>query len=284
MNARNVARSRVVDGRKDIKMEDNMMTNTVSEVQEPVVEAQTEEQPAEQTVEQPTEQQAEQPAEQPEQQHSQPQPRRVNQQFKAMRQEQERQFRQQIDQLQNSNDRLLEALKGYGYSGSAEEVAAQISAAQRGISIEEFNEQERQAAERAKAMMQNDPEYLAMKQKAEAYEQAAFDNLFKSDLAAIKKAFPDFKGKSIDDLGDQFAALRANGVDAVTAYAAMQQAKQATAKPVPPVMGAVNQTKAEKEFYSKEEYEAIIKAHPEYLDDQKFVDNIINKSMPKWPK
>ena len=279
MNARNVARSRVVDGRKDTKMEDNMMTNTVSEVQEPVVEAQSEEQPEEQ----PAEQNVEQPAEQPEQQHSQPQPRRVNQQFKAMRQEQER-LQRQIAEQQTANSRLMDALKGYGYSGTAEEIAAQITAAQRGISIEEFNEQERQAAERAKAMMQNDPEYLEMKHKAETYEQAVFDILFKSDLADIKEAFPDFKGKTIDDLGGQFAALRANGVDAVTAYAAMQQAKQATAKPVPPVMGAVNQTKAEKEFYSKEEYEAIIKAHPEYLDDPKFVDNIINKSMTKWPK
>lgn len=236
-------------------MEDNMMTNTVSEVQEPVVEAQTAEQPEEQPAEQTTEQTEQQPAEQ--QQTEQLQPRRVNQQFKAMRQEQERQFRQQIDQLQQSNNRLLEALKGYGYEGTPEEIAAQITAAQRGISIEEFNAQEQQAAERAKAMMQNDPEYLAMKQKAEAYEQAAFDNLFKSDLAAIKKAFPDFKGKTIDDLGDQFAALRANGVDAVTAYAAMQQAKQATAKPVPPVMGAVNQTSAEKEFYTSEELDRL---------------------------
>ena len=43
----------------------------------------------------------------------------------------------------------------------------------------------------------------------------------------------------------------------MTAYAAMQQAKQATAKPVPPVMGAVNQTPAEKEFYTSEELDRL---------------------------
>lgn len=240
-------------------MDEIIMNNENTEVQAPVVEEPTvateETSTTEETLTtEETQAAEEQPVERPAERK--PQSREVNHQFKLMRQEQER-LQRQIAEQQTANNRLLEALKGYGYSGSAEEVAAQIAAAQRGISIEEFNAQEQQAAERAKAMMQSDPEYLAMKQKAEAYEQAAFDNLFKSDLAAIKKAFPDFKGKSIDDLGDQFAALRANGVDAVTAYAAMQQAKQATAKPVPPVMGAVNQTPAEKEFYTSEELDRL---------------------------
>ena len=234
-------------------MEENIMTTENTEVQAPVVEEPTAAAEETSTTEE-TQTAEEIPVERPTERK--PQSREVNHQFKLMRQEQER-LQRQIAEQQTANNRLLEALKGYGYSGSAEEVAAQISAAQRGISIEEFNAQEQQAAERAKAMMQSDPEYLAMKQKAEAYEQAAFDNLFKSDLAAIKKAFPDFKGKSIDDLGDQFAALRANGVDAVTAYAAMQQAKQATAKPVPPVMGAVNQTPAEKDFYTSDELDRL---------------------------
>lgn len=240
-------------------MDEIIMNNENTEVQAPVVEEPTEATEETSTTEETltteeTQAADEQPVERPAERK--PQSREVNHQFKLMRQEQER-LQRQIAEQQTANNRLLEALKGYGYSGSAEEVAAQIAAAQRGISIEEFNAQEQQAAERAKAMMQNDPEYLAMKQKAEAYEQAAFDNLFKSDLAAIKKAFPDFRGKTIDDLGDQFAALRANGVDAVTAYAAMQQAKQATAKPVPPVMGAVNQTPAEKEFYTSEELDRL---------------------------
>lgn len=238
-------------------MDENIMTTENTEVQAPVVEEPTEAteetSAADETTEE-TQAAEEQPVERPAERK--PQSREVNHQFKLMRQEQER-LQRQIAEQQTANNRLLEALKGYGYEGTPEEIAAQITAAQRGISIEEFNAQEQQAAERARAMMQSDPEYLAMKQKADAYEQAAFDNLFKSDLAAIKKAFPDFKGKTIDDLGDQFAALRANGVDAVTAYAAMQQAKQATEKPVPPVMGAVNQTKTEKEFYTSEELDRL---------------------------
>ena len=233
-------------------MEENIMTTENTEVQAPVVE-----EPTAVTEETSTTEETTVADEQPEERPvKKPQSREVNHQFKLMRQVQER-LQRQIAEQQTANNRLLEALKGYGYEGTPEEIAAQITAAQRGISIEEFNAQEQQAAERAKEMMQNDPDYLAMKQKAEAYEQAAFDNLFKQDLADIKKAFPDFKGKSIDELGVQFAALRANGVDAVTAYAAMQQVKQATAKPVPPVMGAVNQTQAEKEFYTSDELDRL---------------------------
>lgn len=234
-------------------MEENIMTTENTEVQAPVVEEPTAVTEETSTTEE-TPVADEQPAERPPE--KKPQSREVNHQFKLMRQEQER-LQRQIAEQQTANSRLLEALKGYGYEGTPEEIAVQITAAQRGISPEELQAQEQQAAERAKELMQNDPEFLAMKQKAEAYEQVAFDNLFKADLAAIKKAFPDFKGKSIDELGGQFAALRANGVDAVTAYAAMQQAKQATEKPVPPVMGAVNQTKTEKEFYTSEELDRL---------------------------
>lgn len=238
-------------------MDEIIMNNENTEVQAPVVEeptAATEETSAADETTEETQAAEEQPVERPAERK--PQSREVNHQFKLMRQEQER-LQRQIAEQQTANNRLLEALKGYGYSGSAEEVAAQIAAAQRGISIEEFNEQEQQAAERARAMMQSDPEYLAMRQELNAYKQAAFENLFQNDLEDIKKAFPDFKGKSIDDLGFQFSVLRANGVDAVTAYAAMQQAEQATAKPVPPVMGAVNQTPAEKEFYTSEELDRL---------------------------
>lgn len=234
-------------------MEENIMTTENTEVQAPVVEEPTAVTEETSTTEETTVAD-EQPVERPPE--KKPQSREVNHQFKLMRQEQER-LQRQIAEQQTANNRLLEALKGYGYTGTPEEIAVQITAAQRGISPEELQAQEQQAAERAKAMMQNDPEYLAMKQELDSYKQAAFENLFKDDLAAIKEAFPDFKGKSIDELGGQFAALRANGVDAVTAYAAMQQAEQATAKPVPPVMGAVNQTKAEKEFYTSEELDRL---------------------------
>lgn len=276
----------------------NMNTEVVNdvEVQEPVVEAQTE--PVEEPVvdEQPKVQTREQ-----------------NRQQAAMRRSRENDLQQQLEAARANENRLLEifrgygldcsaeeiaarvraaltsesklmeALKGYGYSGNAEEVAAQIHAAQQGISYEEYQAQQEQQQARMREMMQSDPEFLAMKQKADLYEQEAFNRVFKDDLAAIKKAFPDVKAKSVEDLGEKFVALRANGIDAVTAFAAMQKGVEATKKPTPPVMGAVNQTPAEKEFYTSEEVDNIERNHPEMLDDPKIFNRIM-KSMTKWGK
>lgn len=247
----------------------NMNTEVVNdvEVQEPVVEAQTE--PVEEPVvdEQPKVQTREQ-----------------NRQQAAMRRSRENDLQQQLEAARASESKLLEALKGYGYSGNAEKVADQIRAAQQGVSYEEYQAQQEQQQALMREMMQSDPEFLAMKQKADLYEQEAFNRVFKDDLAAIKKAFPDVKAKSVEDLGEKFVALRANGIDAVTAFAAMQKGVEATKKPVPPVMGAVNQAPPEKEFYSEAEYDALVKAHPEKLKDPKWVDMVINNWMPKWRK
>ena len=230
------------------------LNNTVNEVQETVVESQTEpveEPPVEQvTDEQPVEQKV--------------QTREQNRQQAAMRRSRENALQQQLEMARASESKLMEALKGYGYSGNAEEVAAQIHAAQQGISYEEYQAQQEQQQALMREMMQSDPEFLAMKQKADLYEQEAFNRVFKDDLAAIKKAFPDVKAKSVEDLGDMFTALRANGVDAVTAYAAINKGQEATKKPTPPVMGAVNQTPAEKEFYTSEELDRLTKKD---LDD-----------------
>ena len=253
--------------RKDRTMDENIMTNTENiEVQEPVVEAQTE--PVEEPVvdEQPKVQSREQ-----------------NRQQAAMRRSRENDLQQQLEAARANESKLMEALRGYGYSGNANEVADQIRAAQQGISYEEYQAQQEQQQALMREMMQSDTEFLAMKQKADLYEQEAFNRVFKDDLAAIKKAFPDVKAKSVDDLGEKFVALRANGIDAVTAFAAMQKGVEATKKPTPPVMGAVNQTPAEKEFYTSEEVDNIERNHPEMLDDPKIFNRIM-KSMTKWGK
>ena len=225
-------------------MEEIMNTEVVNdvEVQEDVVDSQSE--PVEEPVvdEQPKVQTREQ-----------------NRQQAAMRRSRENDLQKQLEMANASASKLMEALKGYGYTGTAEEVAAQVFAAQQGITYEEYQAQQEADSKRLKEMMQADPEYLAMKQKADLYEQEAFNRVFKDDLAAIKKAFPDVKAKSVEDLGDMFTALRANGIDAVTAYAAINKGQEATKKPTPPVMGAINQTPAEKEFYTSEELDRLTK-------------------------
>ena len=214
---------------------------------------------------------------------AQPQTRAENQQFKQMRQQTER-LQQQMAAQQAENQRLMAALNGYGYQGSFAEIAERLEAENRQMTVEEYRQQQEQDAERAKQVLQNSPEYLAMKQKAEMYEQEVIGQMMKDDLAAINKAFPDAKLKSLDGLSEDFFKLIGQNIDPVTAYAAVQAGHQATQKPVPPVMGAVNQTPVEKEFYSQAEYDELVKNHPEKLKDPKFIDTVINKWMPKWGK
>lgn len=236
-------------------METTEMTEATEPAQEPIEEPVAEQQEA-----------AEQP---PAEQKPVKQSREVNHQFKLMRQQQER--------LQKQNEDLLAALKDYGYSGDAADVLNQLKAAKEGISVDAYMERENQIQTRAKELMQSDPEYQSLKEKAEAYENMAFENVIKEDLAAIRKAFPEEKARTVDELGEQFIALRAQGIDPVVAYAAINTAKQATAKPKPPEMGAVGQKPAEKEFYTSEE---IDKLTDKELDDPSIWAKVM-KSMTK---
>lgn len=248
-------------------MEENIMTNTENiEVQEPVVEAQSEPVEPEVVDEQPKVQTREQ-----------------NRQQAAMRRSRENDLQKQLDMARASESKLMEALKGYGYSGNAEEVAAQIHAAQQGITYEEYQAQQAQQQALMREMMQSDPEYLDIKQKADFYEQNLMAQMMREDIAAINKAFPEAKLKSFNGMSEDFFKLIGQNIDPVTAYAAVQKGVEATKKPVPPVMGAVNQTPAEKEFYTSEEVDNIERNHPEMLDDPKIFNRIM-KSMTKWGK
>lgn len=238
---------------------------------EPVAEPAAQQEPAQQ-----------EPAAQPNnQQTNQQQTLAENQRFKQFRRQNE-QLQQQLAAQQAATQRLLGVLsKDYELQGDAEEVALALEAAKNGVSPEEMRVRNQKEAQRLEEMMHNHPEFKALQEKADAYEMENFNHLVKEDLAAINKAFPDAKVKSLDELGEQFVKLRSDDYDAVTAYAIMQQVKQATAKPVPPVIGAVKQTPAEKEFYTSAEVTEIEKNHPEMLKDPKVMERIMN-SMSKW--
>lgn len=251
-------------------MNEEAMTNTEpvegSEVQEPVAEAQTE----------PTAEVEEKPV-------KKPQSRAVNQEFAKFRRENER-LQRELAAAQALSDRFVNAVGSHGYQGSAEEVVLALEAANAGISPEEMARRNEAERTRLQEMVKQDPEYLAMKEKADKYEMENFQNKLRDDLAAINEAFPEAKVKDIFELGMDFAIMRDQGMDAVKAYAALQMAKDAVKKPVPPVIGAVNTTPAEKEYYTEEEYNEIERNHPELLNDARFVDRIIKHSMPRWKK
>lgn len=78
--------------------------------------------------------------------------------------------------------------------------------------------------------------------------------VFREDLDKIRRAFPQQAPGSIPELGDDFLKMRSLGIDPVTAFAAICQAKQAVRPETPPPMGpAEGQGELEQDFFGPEE-------------------------------
>ena len=108
-----------------------------------------------------------------------------------------------------------------------------------------------------------------------------FSDIRKKDAEEINRAYPDAGLKSVDDLGDEFFALRAEGVSNLTAYLAVTGAKDARKPRKPPVIGAVNGAgQKEKEFYSPDEVDRLTTRQ---LDDPKIRERVM-KSMTRWKR
>jgi len=236
--------------------------NTVNEVQEAVVEPQTPEEatnevtePAEGTPEAAEEGAAVKPPQTPEENRRQAQ----------MRRSRENDLLQQLRAAEAKNqesaqqyDRLLGALKGFGYEGDAEAVTEAILAQQRGVTVEQVRAQQAEERQRLQEMVRRDPEYQRARQLAEAYEQLLMQQVRDRDLAEINKAYPEAKIRDIEELGEDFRALREAGVGNLAAYAAVRGAQAAVQKPVPPEVGAVNSTQTkDNEYYTNEELDAL---------------------------
>ncbi len=109
--------------------------------------------------------------------------------------------------------------------------------------------------------------------------QAAAQGVFARDLSEINEAFPEAKLKSVNQLGNRFLSLRAAGVDSLTAYRVVQEARREARLPAPPSTGAVNRVFGrEKEYYSPAEVDQLT---PAQLDNPRIRKNIM-KSMTKW--
>lgn len=133
------------------------------------------------------------------------------------------------------------------------------------------------------ATPQGKPDGAPMQESAEMLEELRalkkreLEWVFKEDLAKIKKAFPAAKVLSIPDLGDDFLKMRSIGIDAVTAFAAIGQAKDAGKPTPPPSMGPVNAEKpGEREFFSVQEVRR--------MSQEQVAENLkkIEKSQKSW--
>lgn len=162
-------------------------------------------------------------------------------------------------------------------------------------SVEEWNSWKRNAAIAAQAKKANvapdvlagvidrvredvkktDPDILRERQQLEEYRQREAQNIFASDLKAIKKAYPDEKAKSVEELGDQFVRLCAAGISPLSAYEAIRAEKNRGTKQ-PPSMGDVKPSGGGKDFFTPDEVKAMSQAEVHKNYDK------IRESMKKW--
>ena len=85
-------------------------------------------------------------------------------------------------------------------------------------------EQVRQEAEAAAVeRFKNSAEYRQMQAQTEQMRQQAIERQFGDDMAEIRAAYPDEQAGSVQELGEQYMRLRAQGVDNLVAYAALRR-------------------------------------------------------------
>lgn len=176
--------------------------------------------------------------------------------------------------IKAENERLLGALKGYGYDGSPEEIADLLMAQSTGITQEE-----------AKAQREAEEQRLAQenmsKQELQLYKSMVIEQMKERDLNSIKAAYPDVKASKIEDLGETFIKIFNTGqLSATEAFEAARVLEQRNTKPTPPSMGAVNSKgSGDKDFYTPSEVDKLTEA--DYDRNPKLME-IVRKSMLKW--
>lgn len=107
----------------------------------------------------------------------------------------------------------------------------------------------------------------------EQKNQLEFANLKAADLKEIKAKYSDANLKDVEELGEDFFKYRTMGIDAVTAYEAIQMKKGQPPKPIGKVKtGAPTKTG----FYTREEVQAMSPSQISKNFDK------IRESMGKW--
>lgn len=211
------------------------------------------------------------------------QTREDNSQFAAARREAEAQAREAqrvAEEQQAINERLMGAIRTFGYQGSDPmEVADMLESQARNIPIEQIRTERQQLEDRAKKLKDADPEVQQMRQQLEQYKQNEMNRLFQDDLKAIRKQHPGEKAKDIMELGEAFIAARSMGVDPLAAYDIAMTAKGRNTPPKPPETPTIGKsTGKEKEYYSPDEVDKLTNQE---LSDPKVLARV-QKSMTKW--
>lgn len=181
----------------------------------------------------------------------------------------EKQAREAAEKLQKTE----QLLKSFGFEGqTVDDLLVQGFAHAKGMTAEQYKAEQEIIAQEAQRRLQSDPQIMQMNEELERYRLMEFERVKSDDLKVIQEVDP--KIKSVDELGEKFFRLRANGIDTLTAYHAI---KQAAPKKVVAQMGDISASSAiEKDFFTREEVARMSQSEV----DKNF--ETIKKSMTKW--
>lgn len=153
-------------------------------------------------------------------------------------------MRRQNQALENEKRQMMAALQRYFDGESVEDLVINANAYAEQRDPDEY----RQDYER-------DREYEDLKARYESLEDellnAQVDRLMQDGLREVQAIDPNVK--SLDDLGESFARLIANGVPTKEAYYASKAMELKEKILAPDVIGRVSDTKAERDYYTSEE-------------------------------
>ncbi|MGI6168812.1 MAG: hypothetical protein ACOYI4_03720 [Christensenellales bacterium] len=196
------------------------------------------------------------------------------------------QARQQAAAAQAEREKLLNAVRMYGFDGEPDAITAELERQAIAMQAEatgvpasqieaQYAEQRRQQEEfqRLQAQLQ------ATNQELDGYRQEKYERILTDDLQSIKKVYPDVKASDIRELGQDFIRLRAAGVDTLVAYESIRAVDAKTKMTPPPESGTVGAAApGEKSFYTSDEVDRLT---PEQLDNPKIMKAVLD-SMTKW--
>ena len=134
---------------------------------------------------------------------------------------------QGLRETQSQLESLQEKLKELGYTGTAQDMIDQIEAGRREISVEQVRRERLEAEARQKQAIQEaiqkDPEFIRNQQELRVLRERESRRVFEEDMATVRKLNPQEKAQTVQELGNDFIRLRANGIPADVAYKATHE-------------------------------------------------------------
>ena len=118
------------------------------------------------------------------------------------------------------------------------------------------------------------PAQEAVMRELEGYRRRERERLFTDDLAQIRAAHPEESARSVSELGPQYLAICAAGVDPLCAYEAVRSHRDRTAPP--PSTGAFGGKPPAREFFTRDEVAQMSRSEIHRNFDK------IRRSMSHW--